>query len=143
MTASPDAFPQGEVVLHVCATCRPDGGPDATEDRPGSILARALSDALAARAAAGAPLPVRVEAVKCLSVCKRPCTVAVTAPDRWTYVWGDLDPATHVDEILDGIARYAASADGVVPWRERPQIFKTGVVARIPPSPLPRRDAAE
>lgn len=134
-----------EIVLHVCATCRPEGGPDATEDRPGSILLRALSDALAARTAAGAPLPVRVEAVKCLSVCKRPCTVAASAPGRWTYVWGDLDPAAHVDEILDGIARYAATPDGVVPWRERPQIFKSGVIARIPPfpPPPPRRDAAE
>lgn len=140
MTSFPD-----EIVLHVCATCRPDGGPDATEDRPGSILLRALSDALAARAAAGAPLPVRVEAVKCLSVCKRPCTVAATAPGRWTYVWGDLDPAAHVDDILEGIARYAATSDGVVPWRERPQIFKSGVVARVPPyaPPSPRLDAAE
>ncbi|WP_029031324.1 DUF1636 family protein [Salinarimonas rosea] len=138
MTVSPE-----DIVLHVCATCRPQGGPDATEDRPGSILQRGLEDALAARATAGAPLPVRVEAVACLSVCKRPCTVAVTAPGRWTYVWGDLDPAAHVEEILDGLARYAETADGIVPWRERPQIFKKGVVARIPPFPAPRTAAAE
>lgn len=138
MSASP-----AEIVLHVCITCRPAGGPDAKEDRPGSVLLRALEDALAARAAAGAALPVRLAPVECLSVCKRPCTVAASAPDRWTYVWGDLDPATHLEEILDGIAKYAASADGIVPWRERPQIFKKGVVARIPPFPLPTADAAE
>ncbi|MGP9819535.1 DUF1636 family protein [Salinarimonas sp. NSM] len=137
------SVPPAEIVVHVCTTCRPAGGPDATEDRPGAILLRALEDALTARAAAGAPLPVRLEPVACLSVCKRPCTVAATAPDRWTYVWGDLDPATHVDEILDGLARYAASVDGIVPWRERPQIFKTGVVARIPPLPGDAPAAAE
>ncbi|WP_372422758.1 DUF1636 family protein [Salinarimonas chemoclinalis] len=138
MTAAPV-----DVVVHVCTTCRPADGPDAADERPGAILLRMLEDALAARAAAGAPLPVRLAPVACLSVCKRPCTVAATAPDRWTYVWGDLDPATQVDEILDGLARYAASADGIVPWRERPRIFKTGVVARIPPLPGLAPAAAE
>ena len=32
-----------------------------------------------------------------------------------------------------GAARYAATADGLVPWRERPTIFRKGVIARIPP----------
>lgn len=132
-----------EIVLYVCATCRPEGGPEATEERPGSLLLRALERAQARRAEAGDPVPVRIEAAQCLSVCKRPCTVAVTGPERWTYVWGDLDPQAHPDEILDGLARYAASADGIVPWRERPQIFKKGVVARIPPLPAARLDAAE
>lgn len=136
MTAAP-----AQIVVHVCTTCRPAGGPDETAERPGSVLLRALADALAARAAAGEALALRLEPVECLSVCKRPCTVAATAPDRWTYVWGDLDPTAHVDDILDGLMKFAASADGIVPWRERPQIFKKGVVARIPP--FPRRDAAE
>ena len=26
--------------------------------------------------------------------------------------------------------------DGIVPWRERPQEFRKGVVARIPPAPV-------
>ncbi|GGK47755.1 DUF1636 family protein [Salinarimonas ramus] len=131
----------GEIILNVCTTCRDAGDPDPQAERPGAILARVLEAALAARASAGDPLPIRVEPVACLSVCKRPCTLAASAPGRWTYVWGDIDPATHVEDILDGLAKYAASQDGVVPWRERPDIFKKGVVARIPP--FPRRDAAE
>jgi predicted metal-binding protein len=125
-----------DVCLHVCVTCRPPGGPDERDLRPGAILHRALTEALAAD---GAPT-VRVEAVECLSVCKRPCTVALSGPGRWTYIYGDLDPALSVEAILDGVRRYADTGDGLVPWRERPEIFRKGVVARIPP--LTRSDAA-
>jgi len=118
-----------EICIHVCVTCRAAGAPDDGAERPGAVLHRALAEALSA---ADAPA-VRLEPVQCLSVCKRPCTVAVSGPDRWTYVYGDLDPADAVETILDGVRRYAATADGLVPWRERPEAFRKGVVARIPP----------
>jgi predicted metal-binding protein len=118
-----------EICLHVCVTCRRAGDPDDKAARPGAILHRALSQALSAE---DAPV-IRLEAVECLSVCKRPCTVAVSGPERWTYIYGDLDPATAVETILDGVRRYAATPDGLVPWRERPEAFRKGVVARIPP----------
>jgi len=79
---------------------------------------------------------LRVEAVECLSVCKRPCTVAVAAPGRWTYVYGDLDPESSAETVLDGVGLYARAPEGIVPWRERPQAFRKGVVARIPPLPI-------
>ena len=118
------------LTLYVCTTCRaatddPDG------PRAGARLLDALTAALAAR-----DTPVAVEGVECLSVCKRPCTVAVASPGRWTYVYGDLDPASAADTILDGLSRYAATPDGLVPWRERPDAFRKGVVARIPPAPV-------
>ena len=118
-----------EICLHVCVTCRQAGGPDNREFRPGAILHRALAEALAHPDA----LRVRVEAVECLSVCKRPCTVAISGPGRWTCIYGDLNPETSVETILDGLRRYAATSDGLVPWRERPEAFRKGVVARIPP----------
>ena len=118
-----------EICLHVCVTCRQAGGPDDRELRPGAILHRALAEALAHPDA----LRVRVEAVECLSVCKRPCTVAISGPGRWTYIYGDLNPETSVETILDGLRRYAATSDGLVPCRERPEAFRKGVVARIPP----------
>jgi predicted metal-binding protein len=121
--------PREEVVVYVCVTCRPAGLPDDAA-RPG----RRLHAMLMAAISAGEGAPVRVEAVECLSVCRRPCTIAVTAPRRWTYVYGDLDPEASLPALLDGLSRYAASADGLVPWRERPDIFRKGVVARLPPS---------
>ena len=117
--------------LYVCTTCRsPDDAPDGP--RGGARLLDALRMELDARPDGA----VRIEPVECLSVCKRPCTVAVASPGRWTYVYGDLDPAISADVILDGIGLYAGTPDGIVPWRERPQEFRKGVVARIPPAPV-------
>jgi predicted metal-binding protein len=117
-----------EICLHVCVTCRAAGDAEGTQ-RPGALLHGALAEALARE---GAPT-VRLEAVECLSVCKRPCTVAVSGPGRWTYIYGDLDAANAVETILEGVRLYAATPDGLVPWRQRPEAFRKGVVARIPP----------
>ena len=117
------------VTIHVCVTCRSGDVPEG-ELRPGQRLYGALEAVLRERAG---ELPVRIEPVECLSVCKRPCTVAVSSRGRWTYVYGDLDPETGPAAILDGVARYAGSPDGIVPWRERPVEFRKGVIARIPP----------
>ncbi len=125
-------MPDSGTILYVCTTCRREG------DDPGGPRAGArLHDELAARAEG-----LRVEPVECLSVCKRPCTVAVASPGRWTYVYGDLDPAEAAGLILDGLRAYDATADGIVPWRERPKAFRSGVIARIPPFP-PLPEAAE
>jgi predicted metal-binding protein len=110
----------------ICVTCRGPGGDD---DRPG----RTLFDALRVRLCDPA---VTITAVECLSVCKRPCTIALGAPGKWTYVIGDLDREAAVDDVLSMAVRYGETLDGIVPWRERPQSFRKGVVARIPPLSL-------
>lgn len=116
-----------ETILYVCTTCRTEGDP--SEERAGARLLAALRE----EARRGAVEGLRIEPVECLSVCKRPCTVALASEGRWTYVYGDLDPVQTARTILDGIGLYAGTADGIVPWRERPQEFRKGVVARIPP----------
>ena len=118
-------MPENGTVLYVCTTCRREG-----DDPEGPRAGARLHAELAGRAEG-----LRVEPVECLSVCKRPCTVAVASPGRWTYVYGDLDPADAAGIILDGLRAYDATPDGIVPWRERPKAFRSGVVARIPPFP--------
>jgi predicted metal-binding protein len=115
------------VRVSVCVTC---GRTEGSAETAGARLLAALAPALAA---AGAP--VEAAAVECLSVCKRPCTIAASGPGRWTYVWGDIDPDADLAAVVDGLSRYAAAPDGLVPWRERPERFRKGVVARIPPLP--------
>lgn len=131
--------PSDPVTIHVCVTCKPADFAGEEADRPGAHLYRALQEA----ASGGAYPGLRVEAAKCLSVCKRPCTVAVAGTGRWSYIYGDIDAGASVQTILDGAARYAETQDGIVPWRERPEAFRKGVVARIPPFPPPFKDAAE
>lgn len=132
-----------EVILYVCTTCRM--ADDASETRGGARLLAALE--LAALEKAADRDGLRVEGVECLSVCKRPCTVAVASQGRWTYVYGDLDPEASARTILDGLDLYAGTPDGIVPWKARPEEFRKGVVARIPPFPPPAApalaDAAE
>ncbi|WP_232629517.1 DUF1636 family protein [Methylobacterium sp. Leaf118] len=125
-------------VLSVCTTCRAAG--DSAEPRAGARLLAAL-----VAEADRAPVPgLAIEGAECLSVCKRPCTVAIASAGRWTYVYGDFDALAAPDEsartILAGLRRYLETPDGLVPWRERPEAFRKGVVARIPPlTPAPNR----
>jgi predicted metal-binding protein len=119
-----------ETVLYVCTTCRREAD-DPDGPRAGARLLEALT------VQAGDAPGLRIEPVECLSVCKRPCTVAVASAGRWTYVYGDMDPAESAAAILGGLGAYAATPDGIVPWRERPAEFRKGVIARIPPFPEP------
>lgn len=89
---------------------------------------------LEALAASALPQGVTLRPAECLSACSRGCSIALSGgPQRWTYVYGDLDPEQHIDEILTGVAAYTATDDGLVPWRERPTIFRKQSIARIPP----------
>lgn len=120
----------GEVTITVCTTCRKTvaGERVPAEPRPGALLHAALAEA-------GLPGGVRLRAVECLSACSNGCSVALTGGDgRWSYIYGNLDPvADHVGQILEGAAAYAATGDGLIPWRERPPVFRKQVLARIPP----------
>ena len=111
--------------LLVCVTCKSDEGP----------MGAGLFAALEARLVAEPHIALK--AVECLSVCKRPCTVAFAAPGKWIYVVGDLKRELHLEDIVTAAGLYAASPVGIVPWRERPLAFRKGVVSRTPPLALP------
>jgi len=116
-----------ETTIYVCTTCRlPD---DTSEPRAGAKLLAELENSLK-----DSNESIRLEGVECLSVCKRPCTVAFSAPGKWTYVYGDFSSETAPETILAGAALYSAAEDGLIPWKMRPDALKKGVVARLPPS---------
>ena len=121
----PDGTPlPASVELLVCTTCRLPGA-DPAAPRPGAELAQALAQS--------PPEGVRVRPVECLSNCARGCTVALRGAGRWTYIYGDLDPARDLPALVEGAAKYRATADGLVPWRDRPEHFRKHCIARIPP----------
>lgn len=113
------------VELLVCTRCRLAGQDVADEDRPGAILFRGLSES--------GIEGVRVTPVECLSNCSRGCTIALRGPDRWTYVYGGFDAEADLATIFEGALKYRDAADGLVPWRERPEHFRKNCIARIPP----------
>ena len=117
--------------LLVCTTCRMGMPTDVEGPRPGAQLYDAL---------AGAALPdgVVLTPVECLSNCKEGCSVVLRSEGKWTYVYGRFDPEQGAtDIIVDGTAKYHASEDGLVPWRERPEHFRKNCIARIPPLEIP------
>lgn len=116
--------------LTVCTTCRLEGEPALPlEARAGARLFAGL------HALAGDDPAIEIVAAECLSVCRRPCTVGLTAPGKWTYVYGDLPPEAGAATILDTVRLYAATPDGLIPWKLRSEAIKKGVVVRLPPDP--------
>lgn len=113
------------VTLHVCITCR--AGQPVLDGQP--VPGARLLDALTADAL---PPHIRIQPVECLSACSSGAAIALTGPDRWTYVYGHMT-ADDAPQILQGARAYAQTADGIVPWRERVTIFRKRSLARIPP----------
>lgn len=111
------------VTVFVCTTCRhPDDAPEAP--RAGARLAEALTPSDG----------VEIREVECLANCKRGPSVAMARPGGWSYVFGGLVP-TDGAAVLEGAQLLSRSADGLMPWRGRPEPLKRGLVARIPPLP--------
>jgi predicted metal-binding protein len=125
MTPPPPAA-NADVTIFICVSCTVEG---ARSDKPGRALFDAVSAAIDERPGCDAA----VKPVDCLAVCKRPCTIALSGDGKWTYVIGDLSPQTHADDVIAAALSYGATSNGIIPWRERPQSFRKGVISRVPP----------
>jgi predicted metal-binding protein len=113
------------VVVTVCSTCRREGTPRETPEG---------ADLLAAVVAAAVAAPgVVVRPSQCLSVCKRVCTVSISGEGRYTYLFGDLDPASDAPAVIAMAEACRDAPHGFVPWKARPEAIRKGIVARVPP----------
>lgn len=116
-------------IIYVCTTCRQPDDPD-DAPRPGAALA-------AATARAAENTDIAVQPLRCLANCKRGCSAVMRRTDAsapaWTYVFGHLDPAADAQALVQGAQLLAQSADGLMPWRDRPDALKRGLIARVPP----------
>jgi predicted metal-binding protein len=118
--------------IYVCTTCKRAGEPEA-DPRPGALLAAATE-----RAADGTDVIVR--RLACLANCTRGPSAALRCNGSWTYVFGGLD-AANAQDLVDGARLLATAADGILPWRGRPDILKRGLIARVPPIDFNEVDA--
>jgi predicted metal-binding protein len=115
----------GPVVVSVCITCK-------TTD--GSAIVGPTMFAAVQAAIGSADANVMVRPVQCLSVCKRPATIAVSSPDGYTFLFGDLETESGTAALMSFVASYQKSGYGLVPWRERAEVLRKGMVARVPPA---------
>ena len=121
----PDIAARPATTIYVCITCRRQGDPE-NGSAPGLRLAEATS-----RAAEGTGIAVR--RVRCLANCNRALSAAIRRDGAWTYVFGGLAPERDGAALIEGARLFARAADGLMPWRGRPDILKRGLIARVPP----------
>lgn len=118
-----DNAPDGPVVISVCVTCKSADG--------GAVLGPEMFESV--KAALGTSGHIKVRPVQCLSVCKRPVTVAVTSPDGYSFLFGDLQTESGTAALMSFVESYRKSGYGLVPWRERAEVLRKGMLARVPP----------
>lgn len=75
----------------------------------------------------------QIQAVECMSACNRSCVIAFVASEKSTYLFGDLPVDGSASAILNCASQYYAKPDGLLPWSERPELLKKGILAKIPP----------
>jgi predicted metal-binding protein len=124
-----DIGPTGRATVMVCITCR--AGMDPTDTTGTATPGAALANATAA-AAAGAS-DILVQRIRCLGNCSRGLSAAIRCEHTWTYVFGGLQSAEDGPSLIAGARLLARAADGIMPWRGRPESLKRGLVARVPP----------
>lgn len=73
-----------------------------------------------------------IQAVECMSACNRSCVVAFAAEGKLTYLFGDLAVDKSISAVLECASKYYEKQDGLLPWSERPEPLKKGILARIP-----------
>jgi predicted metal-binding protein len=117
--------PGSATVVSVCATCR--AASSTANARVGELMLAALAPVMQEQVP-----DVVVRTVQCLGVCRRPATVAVSAPEGYTFVFGDLDPQSGPAAIATFVKSYRDADYGFVPWAARPEILRSRLVARIP-----------
>ena len=57
----------------------------------------------------------------------------MTSPDGYTFLFGDLQTESGTAALVSFVASYRKSDYGLVPWRERAEVLRKGMVARVPP----------
>ena len=119
-------------ILHVCTSCRESGQPRyPKEKRSGFILYQQLCEAIK-----NSPLSdrVTVQAATCLSLCPRPCGIALSSLDAWSYLFGDQTPET-THEIIECLSTYLDRSDGFMAREDRPKSLRSSILGRVPSVP--------
>jgi predicted metal-binding protein len=113
----------------VCKACKHQG----ETCEPGHALLRKLRAAIAA---AGLADRFEVAGTACLAGCVPdhggPCVIGWRADAKATWLFGDIDPAQPIDDLIEFSRLYAALDDGWMSGRDCPPRLCDNTLARIP-----------
>ena len=115
-------------LVSICVSCR-DGRESFHKTRGGLRLAQVILSQEQSQTI------MRLRGVQCMSQCKRPCIVSLSAQNCFTYVFGDLDPEhpDHVDALLEMASRFSKAFEGFLHRKERPIPLQSSILGRFPP----------
>ncbi|MEL6682032.1 MAG: DUF1636 domain-containing protein [Pseudomonadota bacterium] len=113
--------------ITICTSCRHKG----SECRPGYELIERLRKAIAL-AGDAVPAEFEISGVACMAGCDRPCTVAYHGTKKATYLFGDIDPDTDIDDLVSFAKQYAYLHDGWCSSVDRPGKLQKATLARVP-----------
>ena len=121
--------------VHVCTSCRPRGtARGLEEERAGYKLYKALEAKVNESELVDV---IDVRPAECLSICPRPCGIAMSSPNSWVYLFGDQEPTDSVEEILECLSLYVETSDGYMSRLQRPKGMRGSILGRIPPRGVP------
>ena len=130
---------KNKAILQICSTCNSAAvkqNPERleTESPEGEKLLCAVQAAV--EADPGMEGKLSIQAVRCMSSCKRSCVAALLAKDKYQFVVGELDSsAERVGDLVAFAKSYVEAEDGLPQWRERPQHIRKNTIARLHPFP--------
>lgn len=119
--------------LFVCALCRFSAQERSRDGvSGGQYLITQLREELAARNLQSA---VQIEPLRCMAGCHQPCNVSLAAPGKLTYILSGVAPDQAAATVSDFCQQYTDSADGRVPYRDRPATIRATTAFVLPPLP--------
>jgi predicted metal-binding protein len=124
--------------ITVCTSCKHKGDPC----QPGYALITRLRSAMDA-AGSAVPETFEISGVACMAGCDRPCTVAYHATRKATYLFGDIDPADDVADLVAFARQYAMLHDGWCSSVDRPGKLRRTTLARVPATITILEESAE
>jgi predicted metal-binding protein len=113
--------------ITICTSCRHKG----TEYCPGYELIERLRQAIAT-AGDAVPEAFEISGVACMAGCDHPCTVAYHGTKKATYLFGDIDLETDINDLVTFARQYAYLHDGWCSSVDRPGKLRTSTLARVP-----------
>jgi predicted metal-binding protein len=119
----------------VCKACKHPG----QTREPGYRLLKRLRAAIDA---AGLGDECEVSGTACLAGCDRPCTLAWRATGKATWLFGGIDPAQPIDDLIAFSQLYARLDDGWCSGADCPPRLCANTLARIPAAIIVAREVA-
>ncbi|HBW29953.1 DUF1636 family protein [Anabaena sp. FACHB-709] len=117
--------------LFVCKSCH-RSSEELAENQPcdGSILLDKITSLYSEKFATE---ELEIQSVGCLWACSRGCVVALSSPEKPTYLLVDLPPdAENASALLEFTQMYINNRKGAFMWEKLPKELESAIFASIP-----------